>query len=225
MRRAPALLVLAACLLPCSLAVAEEIPDPFESWQYGDRGRLEIGVGAAGITNDPFVRRGGPTLRVGIHLFEAVAIDLRFFIMPDGGDKDLKGLTHMLMATKEVVPDISRMLFAFTPGVLYTPLHVEDWGIGALDFSLFVGGGIVYTEEDEELIFVSEEYGTQVHPAFTYGVNLRIKLADVVAFSLMPQVIHHDEEVERYDFSEGPLVESKANLMLNAQISFLTPER
>ena len=216
-------LLLALCLAPVSTALAQEAPDPFDSWQYGDRGRFEIGFGAGGITNDPFLRRGGFTWRVGIHLFEMLAIDLRWFLMPDRGADDLKDLTAYLAETSEVVPDISRVLFAFTPGVLYTPLHVEDWGVASLDFSLFVGAGMMHTVEDEELIDTTEEYAVQTHPAFSYGVNLRIKLDDVVAFSIMPQVIHHDEDVQ-LAFSEELFIESKANVMLNAQISFLTPE-
>jgi len=217
------LLVLSLCVAPCTTGLAQDAPDPFESWQYGDRGRLEIGVGGGGITNDPFLRRGGVSWRVGIHLFELLAVDLRWLLMPGRGEGDLKDLTSYLTATNEVTPDISRVLFAFTPGILFTPLHVEDWGVGALDFSLFVGGGILRTEEDEELVMPTEEYAVQIHPAFSFGMNLRVKIADVVALSVMPQMIRHEEEVQRTD-SDEMVVESKANLVFNAQISFLTPE-
>ena len=203
---------------------AAATPDPFESWAYGDRGRLEFGVGAAGVTNDPFLWRGGVTWRVGIHFFELLALDMRWFLSPDRGEDDLKGITQELIGLNEIAPDISRMLFAFTPGVLFTPLHAEDGGIASLDLSLFVGGGIVHTVDDENLINCPAEYVEymeQDHPAFTYGVNLRIKLQDIVAFTILPQLIHHTEEVPS---GWGLNEETKNNWLFNLQVSFLTPE-
>jgi len=220
-----ALILLGAVLASSAIQPASASPaDPFSTWAYGDRGRLEFGFGAGGVTNDPFLWRGGFTWRVGIHFFELLALDMRWFLSPDREADDLKGLTHMLIETKELAPDISRMTFAFTPGVLFTPLHAEDGGIASLDLSLFVGGGIVHTEDDENLILCPSEYVDyleQDHPAFTYGVNLRIKLEDVVAFTVLPQLIHHTEEVPS---SWGLNEETKNNWLLNFQVSFLTPE-
>jgi len=217
------LLLLTVYLIASAGPASAQTADPFESWAYGDRGRLEFGFGAGGVTNDPFLWRGGVTWRVGIHFFELLALDMRWFLAPESEeDHDLKDLTNQLLHRNEITPDISRMLFAFTPGVLFTPLHAEDGGIASLDLSFFVGGGIVHTKEDEAFLYGgSKDYIEQDHPAFTYGVSLRIKLDDVVAFGMHPQLIHHTEEV---DTGWGLNEETKNNWLLNIQVSFLTPE-
>ena len=213
------LLLTLTCALPARAA------DPFDSWQIRDRGRVEIGFGAGGVTNDPFLERLLITARVAIHAHELFAIDLRFFVSPNLGESDLKETTFKMMQQKEVVPDISRLIFVFTPGVLFTPLHVEAGRLAAFDLSFFFGGGMLLTHDDEDLIAMTsegEEYFKQVHPGLTMGMSLRVLIEPGVAFSFHPQMLTHIEQVHRED---GMNLEMKNNLMMVWQVSFLTPGR
>ena len=187
-------------------------------WELGDQEQIEIGFGAGLTTNDPFLRRFLIAWRVAFHPHDVLALDLRFFASPNLGDSDRKSLTNQLEQRNEVVPDLSRILFAATPGLLMTPLHAED-GNAALDFSFFVGGGLVVTQDDEELVQGGEEkYRDQVLPAMSWGAFVRVKLFNRVAIGMYPQFVSHIEQVSR---AEGLNLEMKNNLFLVFQFSVL----
>jgi len=212
-----------ALLIATVFACPARADGPFDDWMYSDRGRVEIAVGLGGVTNDPFLKRLYVVPRVALHVHEVLAVDLRFFLSPNLGDSDLSNLAGKLQHQKEVVPDISRILFAFTPGVLLTPLHLEDDGIAAFDLSLFAGAGLVVTEDDRDLISVTPEgepYFEQTHPVLAFGLSARLMLDPGVAFGFHPQWNTHVEQVHRED---GMNLETKQNFFLVFSVSFLTP--
>ena len=216
------LLALALFLTWAPPSSANNSSDPFDAWQVSDRGRIELGIGAGAVTNDPFLNRLIITPRIALHIHELFAVDLRFIISPDRGEDELKDLAHRLMEQKEVVPDLSRLIFAFTPGVLFSPLHLETGNGAAFDLSFFLGGGLVVTHDDEDLAFWagSDTYLEQVHPAFAAGVSVRMLFEPGIAISFHPQLTAHVEQYER----EGAVYEeTREATMMMVQVSFLPP--
>ncbi len=217
-RLTTATLVLAAVTAMALGPITAQASTASQVWTLGDQGQIEIGIGAGGTTNDPFLKRFLIGWRVAFHPHDVLALDLRFFVSPNLGDADRKALTNQLEQRNEVVPDLSRILFAFTPGLMMTPLHAEEGG-ASLDFSFFVGGGMVVTQDDEELVQGGEEqYRDQVLPAMSWGVSARVKLFERIAFGLYPQFVTHIEQVSR---AEGLNLEMKNNLFMMFQFSVL----
>jgi len=214
------LLFIAALVSPATVKAQE----PTTGSRFADRGRLEIGLGASVITNNAFIRQGFFSWRVAVHLHERVAVDLRWFAREFGGDLARKPLINQFDQRAETIPDeaapsISRAVFAFTPGILVTPVHVEDQGVAALSISIFAGAGLVRTLDEEELQ-PQEPFDDQTLPSVTAGLSMRLKLKNTVAFSAHPQLAIYTEKVTRVESEPSKVL---SPLLLTFQVSILTP--
>jgi len=197
------------------------LADPFDSWQYRDAGRIEVGVGGGFVPKDLFLAQSSVNWRVAIHVHELFAVDLRWLASPTEGEADVRYLTHLLENRWDVDTHLSRVAFAFTPGLLVSPLHAEAPGFGALDVSFYVGGGMVRTLIDFRGAPVGDDsYTDQIHPVFVLCPSIRLKIADVVAIGFHPIYMVYPEQEGRAD---GLLEQVKRPGWLIWQVSLLTP--
>jgi outer membrane beta-barrel protein len=190
--------------------------------------RLEATIPGVGlVTNDPFLRRILFSGKFEFHLTEISSIGAYLCYSPDMGDSDLKQLTSRLEERKEVVPDISRIMFIGIFDVGFSPIFgkVELGTTKIINYDLYVaaGAGVLYTYDDDELVTGGEEkYRKQVHPVTSMAFGFRIAFNEWFGIRLEARLLTHIEQVDR---AEGLNLEMKNNFAVQFGPSFFLPPR
>ena len=190
--------------------------------------RLEATIPGVGmVTNDPFLRRILFSGKFEFHLTEISSIGAYLCYSPDMGDSDLKQLTSRLEERKEVVPDISRIMFIGIFDVGFSPIFgkVELGTTRIINYDLYVaaGAGVLYTYDDEELVTGGDEkYRKQIHPVTSMAFGFRIAFNEWFGIRLEARLLTHIEQVDR---AEGLNLEMKNNFAMQFGPSFFLPPR
>ncbi len=190
--------------------------------------RLETTFPSIGmVTNDPFLRRIIFAGKFEFHVTEVSSIGAYIAFSPNMGDSDLKQLTSKLQEQKEVVPDISRIIFAGIVDVGFSPIFgkVELGTTRIINYDLYLaaGAGVLYTHDDEELITGGRpEYFKQVHPVTSLAFGFRIAFNEWFGVRLEARLLTHIEQVHRDD---GMNLEMKNNFAVQFGPSFFLPPK
>jgi outer membrane beta-barrel protein len=190
--------------------------------------RLETTFPSIGlVTNDPFMRRILFAGKFEFHLTEISSIGAYLCFSPDMGDSDLKSLTNNMQDQKEVVPDISRIIFVGIVDLGFSPIFgkVELGTNRIINYDLYVaaGAGVLYTEDDEELVTGGRpEYYKQVHPVTSLAFGFRIAFNEWFGVRLEGRLLTHIEQVHRQD---GMNLEMKNNFAVQFGPSFFLPPK
>ena len=190
--------------------------------------RLETTFPSIGmVTNDPFLRRILFAGKFEFHVTEVSSIGAYIAFSPNMGDSDLKQLTSKLQEQKEVVPDISRIIFAGIVDVGFSPIFgkVELGTTRIINYDLYLaaGAGILYTHDDEELITGGRpEYFKQVHPVTSLAFGFRIAFNEWFGVRVEARLLTHIEQVHRDD---GMNLEMKNNFAVQFGPSFFLPPK
>ncbi len=190
--------------------------------------RLETTFPSIGlVTNDPFLRRIMFAGKFEFHLTEISSIGAYLCFSPNMGDSDLKQLTSKLQEQKEVVPDISRIIFVGVVDLGFSPIFgkVELGTTRIINYDLYLaaGAGVLYTQDDEELITGGRpEYFKQVHPVTSLAFGFRIAFNEWFGVRLEARLLTHIEQVHRDD---GMNLEMKNNFAVQFGPSFFLPPK
>ena len=190
--------------------------------------RLETTFPSIGlVTNDPFLRRILFAGKFEFHLTEISSIGAYLCFSPNMGDSDLKQLTSKLQEQKEVVPDISRIIFVGVVDLGFSPIFgkVELGTTRIINYDLYLaaGAGVLYTQDDEELITGGRpEYFKQVHPVTSLAFGFRIAFNEWFGVRLEARLLTHIEQVHRDD---GMNLEMKNNFAVQFGPSFFLPPK
>jgi len=192
--------------------------------------RLEATVPSVGIvTNDPFLRRIIFSGKFEFHLTEITSIGAYLAFSPNLGESDLKQLTSKLQHQKEVVPDISRIVFCGIFDLGFSPIFgkVELGATKIINYDLYIapGIGVLYTQDDEDLIAKTPEgepYFKQIHPVTSIAFGFRIAFNEWFGVRVEARLLTHIEQVHRED---GMNLEMKNNFVVAFGPSFFLPPR
>lgn len=190
--------------------------------------RLEATVPAIGmVTNDPFLRRILFAGKFEFHLTEISSIGAWICFSPNLGDSDRKPLTNQLEQRSEVVPDISRIIFAgvvdYGVSPIFGKIELGQARIINYDIYLAAGAGVLYTKDDEELVQGGEEeYREQFHPVTSFAFGFRVAFNEWFGIRLEGRHLTHIEQVSR---AEGLNLEMKNNFAVQFGTSFFLPPK
>ena len=192
--------------------------------------RLEATIPSVGIvTNDPFLRRIIFSGKFEFHLTEITSVGAYLAFSPNLGESDLKQLTSKLQHQKEVVPDISRIVFCGIFDLGFSPIFgkVELGATKIINYDLYIapGIGVLYTQDDSDLITETEAgkpYFKQIHPVTSIAFGFRIAFNEWFGVRLEARLLTHIEQVHRED---GMNLEMKNNFVVAFGPSFFLPPR
>jgi len=192
--------------------------------------RLEATAPSVGIvTNDPFLRRIVFSTKFEFHITEITSIGAYIAFSPDLGSSDEKQLTGWLSFEKEVVPDISRVIFCGIFDLGFSPIFgkIELGTTKIINYDLYIapGIGVLYTQDDQDLIGWSQEgdpYFNQIHPVTSLAFGFRIAFNEWFGVRLEARLLTHIEQVHRKD---GMNLEMKNNFVVAFGPSFFLPPR
>ncbi len=190
--------------------------------------RLEATVPGIGlVTNDPFLRRILFSGKFEFHITEISSVGAWICFSPNLGDSDRKPLTNQLEQRNEVVPDISRIIFAgivdYGVSPIFGKIELGQARIINYDIYLAAGAGVLYTKDDEELVQGGEEqYRDQFHPVTSFAFGFRIAFNEWFGIRLEGRHMTHIEQVSR---AEGLNLEMKNNFAVQFGTSFFLPPK
>jgi len=191
-------------------------------------GRVEATIPSIGmVTNDPFLRRILFAGRFEVHMTEISSIGAYLAFSPNLGESDLKQLTSQMQTRKEVVPDISRIMFVGIVDVGFSPIFgkVELGTTRIINYDIYfsAGAGVLYTKDDEELVKGGDEkYRSQIHPVTSLSFGFRIAFNEWFGVRLEGRLLTHIEQVDR---AEGLNLEMKNNFAVQFGPSFFLPPK
>jgi len=131
------------------------------------------------VANDPFVSRRGPTLAVEIRPVPYLGFSVMGGVYPNFGQLDWTPLMTEILEENQIAPDISRIMSRQRAAAHWFPVNTE---LGELVSSvgLFVGGGLMHTRDDLEVLheeetrrFVDSE--KQAHGSFSWGLTAEVR--------------------------------------------------
>lgn len=190
-------------------------------------GRVEAGVHAGAVANDPFLNRYIIGATVGYHLTEVFSLEADLGFSPDlGDDVDWKPLTHQLVENNHVSPDISKLGLYGSFGFGFSPIYGKvAVGHRIIIFDIFgvFGAGLARTADDLDALqadpgdIAAEASANQFHPTTNLGGGLRIVLSPSFAVRLEGRSLVYIETVQ------STTLEMKNNLILQATATFFFP--
>lgn len=191
-------------------------------------GRFEAMPYVGIVTNDPFIRRILFGATFGYHITEIFELELHGSFSPNFGQGDLKTITRQITEQNQVSPEISRQVGHATLNFNFSPFYgkVATPGRSTINFDLYgtFGAGIVYTEDDLELVQKTDDdkalaTANQVHPAISFGGGLR------VAFNKTFALRFEIRSLSYIGVLESTQLELRNNLMLGLGASFFFGRR
>jgi outer membrane beta-barrel protein len=191
-------------------------------------GRVEATIPSIGmVTNDPFLRRILFAGRFEVHMTEISSIGAYLAFSPNLGESDLKQLTSQMQTRKEVVPDISRIMFVGIVDMGFSPIFgkVELGTTKIINYDIYfsAGAGVLYTIDDEELVKGGDEkYRKQIHPVTSLSFGFRVAFNEWFGIRLEGRLLTHIEQVDR---AEGLNLEMKNNFAVQFGPSFFLPPK
>ncbi len=191
-------------------------------------GRVEATIPSIGmVTNDPFLRRILFAGRFEVHMTEISSVGAYLAFSPNLGESDLKQLTSQMQTRKEVVPDISRIMFVGIVDVGFSPIFgkVELGTTKIINYDIYfsAGAGVLYTIDDEELVKGGDEkYRKQIHPVTSLSFGFRVAFNEWFGIRMEGRLLTHIEQVDR---AEGLNLEMKNNFAVQFGPSFFLPPK
>lgn len=173
------------------------------------------------VPNNPFARRFTVSLGFGYHFTEQLSVQGMFSFAPDLGDRDLKGLTDVLLqrATDEDFQQpLDKVSLSAAFGVSWSPFYgkINILGETVVNFDFYLFGGlgmVVQTEylatENPEATTVSEfvqlERGAnEVRVAPTIGLGGNFFVTQSIAIRLDGRFALYPDDKPVYDVDNPP---------------------
>ena len=194
--------------------------------------RLEFGMYAGGVTNDPFLRRWLGGVSATYHLNDLVAIELAQSFSPDLGAADNRQLTNEIKTTYAASPTISKVGPQGSVDLMFSPLYgkIAFNRANIVNFDIFfvAGGGYSSTTDTlestgEEAPLTTQEADALQEAHFTtnFGFGFRGAFNDRMAVRIdgrSYQYIEHS--VEHVATNPDESLEMKSNFVAQVGLSF-----
>jgi outer membrane beta-barrel protein len=259
---APALAVLLGLLGPVSAAYADspgldamqEFKDGKQSQKavenrfFLKEGRFEISPVVGYVPNNPFAKRyvGGAIL--GYHFSETVSLQADIQYSPDFGERDLKGLTSVLLdraynanssGTTDFQQPLDKVSLAASFGLAWAPLYGKINLVGEtvlnFDFYAFVGAGMVsknnyiatYDEAADpatgDIVLLTPQQ-SEVKVAPYIGIGQNYFLNQFMAFKIDLRAAFYVDNAPQYD-PNVPVAEQRLynNFVAGGGLAFFFP--
>jgi outer membrane beta-barrel protein len=189
--------------------------------------RLEVTPTLAAMPSDFFLRRYIFGVNLAYHVSEIFSIELFGAYSPNLKDVDKKPLFNYLRRRVSIQADISRIMMLLQLDLGLSPIYgkVEfAKSIVNYDLYLLVGGGMVFTVDDEEIASQEPEdrrYVRQLHPSANFGLGFRVAFNEWFAIRLEGRWTFHVEQVVLSELA----LELKNNFSIHLGASFFLPPK
>ena len=138
-------------------------------------------LGWESVGNDPFILRYGPRAGLGLELGEHLSVGASAGIYPYRPDAQWTTRTELLVSELRISPDLSPIMMR-SSGLLNLHSAWSPFGQGWARAGLSLGAGMVYTEDDSEIVQVDPDdpqfasTANQVHPSLEMGLNAQVRV-------------------------------------------------
>ena len=191
--------------------------------------RLEATPFLAVMPSDFFLTRFIVGANIAYHISEIFSVEFMAAYSPNLGEADKKRLFSRLLTEAQIQADISRIILLFQMDMGISPIYGKvEFGKRIINYDIYllVGGGVLWTHDDEEIAKGDqpgeeeyEPYLKQWHPSANFGFGFRVAFNEWFAVRLEGRWTFHVEQVVLDELA----LELKNNFSLTLGFSFFLP--